>query len=65
MENKEPKSKINFLHYVVEIVACLLIAGIAIAALSAGIYDLPIILGGMGFIAGIAAYDIHKKGVNK
>lgn len=52
---------INPLHYVIEAVAIVFIFGLTLAALSAGIYETPVILGGIAAIAGIAAYDIHKK----
>ena len=52
---------INYLHYIVECASVIAISCIVIAALSAGIYETPVILGGIGAIAGIAAWDIKQR----
>ena len=49
------------LHHFVEAVCVVGITFIAGAYMSAGGYDTPIILGAIGAITGIAAFDIYKK----
>jgi len=58
MNNKFP---ICVLHYLVEIVAVIAITVITSAALSIGMDDAPLLLGGIAAISGIAAYDIHQR----
>lgn len=54
----------HILHYVVEVVAVGAITFITIAYMTVGGYETPVILGAIATIAGIAAWDIHKRGQN-
>lgn len=51
----------HVLHYVVEFAAVVAITVITVAYMSVGGFETPIILGSMGAIASIAAYDIYKR----
>lgn len=51
----------HFLHYAVEGLSVLIIGGIAVAYMTVGGWETPVILTAIGAIVGIAAYDIHKR----
>lgn len=59
------KSISRILHYVVEGLSVFAITFITVAYMTVGGYELPVIGGAIGAIAGIAAWDIHKREQNK
>jgi len=61
LEKKVENNPITYLHYVVEAVAIVAITFIAIAYMTVGGYEVPIIIAAIGVIGGIAAWDIHKR----
>lgn len=53
------------LHYLVEGLSVLIIGFITVAYMVVGGYEQGVILGGIGAITAIAAWDIHKREQNK